>query len=330
MGNLSEYKSFEDKIQIMKSHCLVREPKELEKIISEINSDRFIYRGVNESRYKCYSSAQRNYLDQTKFWQRLGKRDYHEGIKECINRAITDNEFMEFFTQRYIPINDFLILSVLQHYLNFSPLIDFSLNIYEALYFATDGAKLEQLNNDINDFISLYYIDKTIDWIRATLQSVHSYVGPPLNDMLKEYFDQTGNIPGYKEVIKEFEHLTYERNIDGFDFISIGGPEVGITSVSIPFLGFNCSYKITNPRIEAQDGLFIFNPTSTIPLWERINNNIDSTRNIINCIEIHKSLIPYIQKEYLEPNNINEKSVYVPNEDSIILENIINKIFNIS
>lgn len=114
--------------------------------------------------------------------------------------------------------------------------------------------------------------------------------------MLKEYFDQTGNIPGYKEVIKEFEHLTYERNIDGFDFISIGGPEVGITSVSIPFLGFNCFYKITNPRIEAQDGLFIFNPTSTIPLWERINNNIDSTRNIINCIEIHNSLIPYIQK----------------------------------
>ena len=67
---------------------------------------------------------------------------------------------------------------------------------------------------------------------------------------------------------------------------------------------------ITNLNIESQHGCFLLQTHYDYPLEKELG-----------CVDIHKSLIPFIEQRILVPNGINKKSIY-PSEESIVKDSL--------
>ena len=59
----------------------------------------------------------------------------------------------------------------------------------------------------------------------------------------------------------------------------------------------------SNPNIIAQEGCFVMNPRKDTPLEDIIEESI-------HCLNIHKSLAPYIREHYLKPKGITKETIY--------------------
>ncbi len=120
----------------------------------------FIFRGVNEAKYKLYNSAQRYWI--TNELQDLSSENYIYFIQNLIDNAkkyhngLLDMYFKSF---GYYP-NDFSILSFLQHYKAPTPLLDWTKSFDYALFVAIDDLK-KFPNENINNYFSLYALDTT-------------------------------------------------------------------------------------------------------------------------------------------------------------------------
>ena len=55
---------------------------------------------------------------------------------------------------------------MLQHFGSPSPMLDFSNNVLKGLFFAVDNMPTwtDKGTNNLDDYVSLYYIRKDIDW----------------------------------------------------------------------------------------------------------------------------------------------------------------------
>ena len=65
----------------------------------------------------------------------------------------------------------------------------------------------------------------------------------------------------------------------------IHGDKMGITNISIPALGFTCSYDITNPHLRNQEGLFILNTSENQPLGELLKEKHCYVSPLIDCFD---------------------------------------------
>lgn len=83
---------------------------------------------------------------------------------------------------------------------------------------------------------------------------------------------------------------------------------------------------MTNPRLQNQKGLFIFNVSDHEPLAEQVNN-VTKYYKIFGCINIHKNLIPHITQKYLMPNGFTHDAVYCQSKESRDLEIKVSELF---
>ena len=153
---LPEYKSLEEKtpffyhIKIDTKDVL---DSHLEKLLEF--SPNCIFRGVNEAKYKLYTSVQRSWICNG-----LGR---HSTINLMVDSMITSLRNNVTLTDYYKSLNiiptDLLYLGLLQHYSAPTPLLDFTHDYKTALYFATKGLSAGCSDSEIDDFFSLYYID---------------------------------------------------------------------------------------------------------------------------------------------------------------------------
>lgn len=307
---------------------------ELDQFVQNIqvaltNGIPYIFRGVSEAKYKLFSSVQRRFLDKANdpYAHLVNPENCFDFTIKLIEKLRNSQDFMQFMYTHNIPVNDMLILSVLQHYPNVSPLLDFSYDLFAGLFFATDGST--PAGGGLDDYISLYYINSKIDWIRCSIQSVESSGSVNINSMVGDWIGNLNSMPDCSEVLDNIRNLRYSQFSDGaIPFLTVEGDRIGITNISIPVLGFQTEYNITNPRLHAQGGLSILNFKEYIPLIE-LFNSVEKHCQIIHCVDIHKSLIPYIQKKYLIPSGINTNSFYNPTAESQMLESIVTNALSI-
>jgi hypothetical protein len=166
MGKLDQYSSLEEKKNHFKSHRVVRTKEEFLLLIddlkklSEQNKQKYLFRGVNESKFKLYSSFQRLWIQRS--LSDIGL-DSKERISTMINRCKDDKCLLhKYFKRLGVVINDWLILSFLQHYGAASPLVDFSKKYSIALFSACDNVKYLMSETEIDNYISIYYY-RTVD-----------------------------------------------------------------------------------------------------------------------------------------------------------------------
>lgn len=328
MANLINYDTFEMKAEQYHTNMIIDDEQTLEEVLQKLSSDpNLIYRGLNNAAFRLYTSAQRHFIWQDDLFKRIGGGDFHAFVRNAINIVRNNADVMDYFQHNNIPVNDFLILALLQHYMECSPLLDFAYSLESSLFFAQDGHSPAVGDGSLNDYISLYFTSNQIDWIQATIQSINKTGAVNADKMVEE----TEKDPRYSvdttDVIYKMQNLTYEDYIDGIHFLPIAGASIGVTDVVMKYVGKSWKYHITNPRLQNQNGLFIFNVSDHEPLVEQVNN-VTKYYKIFGCINIHKNLIPYITQKYLTPNGLTRDAVYCQSKESRDLEVKVSSLFN--
>lgn len=317
MGNLLEYNSLEEKKQFY--NCtIINTEEDFNNIFKNIidNQSNYVFRSVNEAKFKLYSSAQRQWI-----WNDLS--NIYTSYKDYINSFIVNvqghQRIVSFFQNNHIPLNDFVILALLQHYSQPSPLVDFTYNPLISLFFAFDNVKPGTTGNDIDNYVSLYCLRHTHPWF-CSIQDVNVHGANKLSDILRDSDIPLSQIDTSK-VLFDTQHLTYNEYAD-IEIMLVHGDKMGITNIEIPALGFTCTYDITNPNLRNQEGLFILNATENIPLGELLKSKHHHVNSpLIDCYNINKELEPYIRSKYLDPAGINHSLIYPQDQDSQNLRN---------
>ena len=267
----------------------------------------YIFRGTNEAKFMMYTSAQRmlSHSNQESFFNDINNR---------IQLVWKSRDIMDYFARNEIPVNDILILGLLQHFQSPSTLLDFTHDINTALFFATNGLTISsEKDENIDEYFSIYAINRNIPDF-CSLQSVMLNGATSAQNMVLN-----SNIPldliNANSVLEEFRKLTYSQFQTITRILILG--EQGKVNVEIPIFKFKCSYNITNPNLKSQSGLFILNTCYDIPLEVLLRKELHCYSPLINCINIHKSLYQDVIDNYLTPNNICNDTIYPQNEDTI-------------
>jgi hypothetical protein len=310
MARLEEYKGFDEKCEFFTSDegMLCGQIDLLFSKLEALNSSgKFLFRGVNSAKYKLYTSAQREFLRRELFG--MDKFDSpQEKFNEWMNNLLyviknwNKNSIQNYFGSIGITKDDDIsYLSFLQHSGFPTPLLDFTFDPFIALFFAIEGARYNSKDISLDSCISLYYFDKTT----------------PLRKVLNADFksEQNRNLKKYKDFI--------QRNV-----ISI----IDHDSVN---------YRVvTNLNIVNQKGCYVFNWHGVDPLEKaypklinKLNTSILKDMNVepqeikLNCLNIHKGLIPIIRHELLLRKGIDSKYIFPDfnlEKESIIDQSIIN------
>jgi hypothetical protein len=238
------------------------------------------FRGAGEARFKLYNSAQR-------FWMQNNLRQleaisqplsYIQMIKNMVDSAKKQELFKKIFNYYGLSPEqtDFPILSILQHYGAPTPLMDWTYDLDVALFFAVDQAKHFECENDIQNYMSVYRIEKAaqVAFIKSNLQVVSGNVFPTITHL-------SDNWPGTVYYISDFE-VKNQRQIK-------------------PLTTFY------NLNILPQEGLFIFNPHETDPL-ERIAEQKDPAARMV-CYNINKDLAEMVRLT-INKGGINQAFIY--------------------
>lgn len=325
------YESFEEKSNFFRENYVINSEEELNSFISKYSSQEsdFLYRGINTATYKLYSSSQVQWMLSDAICKRTNKEAYFNFIIDSIKLTRENDCVKQYIKDNGISDNDLFILALMQHYGMPSPVLDFSHSIFGALYFAWDKCDrtLSDTQTQLSDYISLYVINKKIDWVNCSVQNVMRNSAEKLNDMLQKDKLFTAGMVDTKDVEKEFLKLPYLKFKD-WNFVAVEDNPKSPVKISIPVLQFDCEYQIINDRIISQQGMFIANNTLDKPLVELMNDWCKDKYFV--CYNIHKKLLTYIKQHYLDTNNINEESIYCKEDDeSNKLEKAISELNNI-
>ncbi len=330
---LPTYNNLEEKSKLFRIEYINTE-KEFDVFFDTHTISNGIYRGINSSQYKIYTSLQRSII--TNDLQSVNYNDY-------IEKVIQHKNLKKYFENFKIPLSKLSILSYIQHYGGPSPLLDFTYNIKNALYFAVENlpVKHEEKNN-INDFFSVFFINQgDIELLEISR----------VFESLKEQ-KELG-----KKIFSGYDDYSDDLLVSHIDkMLDINTLDVFLIDNNLNFTDVYNTYN--NIRIISQEGLFINNSHNTRPLEENLRvffqeatqyqvspwDDIDTPQaekinaeyeeqlkinrkyqerlksNIITSFEINKSLASYIKEKI----KINKEDIYPNSED--IIKNIFREI----
>lgn len=265
-----------------------------------------VFRGQNEAKYKLYTSAQREWI--IKEWNKqLGEDGFIEFVQQLIlqlKKANGINRLSNYFESMGATETDLLLLSFLQHYRTPTPLLDFTYNKDLALFFAMDGSVFNKQGvDDLDNYFSIYALPA------RSIISIDLYHKLDIIKSLQKegFIEHIKKDPALMEQLKA--HIKYlfswknsEDLISGmseYPFLFIPNPQRAEKIDDI--IGIDLHWS--NPNIIAQEGCFVMNPRKDTPLEDLIEKSI-------HCLNIHKSLAPYIREHYLKPKGIIKETIF--------------------
>lgn len=307
---LEDYRDFDEKKKFF-HHETIESVEKFDSWLFTFESSepalglKFIYRGLNEAKYKNYTSSQRDWL--TNEWSKVLNISYVDYVDRLLGHIRKNSLLYDYFTSLGIAPNDILYLSFMQHYAMPSPLLDFTRDLRIALFFAIDGLKRQPSSAEIDNYFSIYAILPTNEYAPADslfgdgIESAKSM----LNDFKKEHSDASIN----DELLRNIDLLTKWKKTDGtkdglhaIPLMYIPNPQDATPVVNTSGQRLYWS----NPNIIAQKGCFIMNSSDTEVLEEVVVNK--KFMKPIMCIDIHKSLAEYIKIKYL--HIFNQDNIY--------------------
>ncbi len=288
------------KIEDIRWYFVVEEPiltiGELETFVSDNVHNNYLWRGLNDASYTLQAKS---YIDyQTKGLYNIydGYTRYLSNIYE-ISRHIRQGVLQHiydknshFFNNQQLPFNPIWVFSIIQHYATGTPLIDWTNNMWSALFFAWYGAKESpKTSHNLIDYIQLNYFeyDKDIAEPAIPVGAGQDSPAPKMTIMKPNCMSQD------IEKIRE-DSLKCIYYVDSFQSFSLS--DSGLK------LQIDVSFR--NPRSDVQNGFFILHLEER-SLEEKWDDVFGTSNMRLHKVLIHKSLVPQIeclQKDYWGEN----------------------------
>ena len=240
------------------------------------NKYKTFFRGCNEAKYKLYNSAQRYWIQNNlmQLESLTQPISYLQMIQNMVNNAKKVRLLQQVF--EYYEINeeqmDFPLLSILQHYKAPTPLMDWTYDLNIALYFAINGVKRSDEKEVIDDYISIYQLNKDIhsSFLKNNLNYISANVFPAVSWL--------------GELLMKSNSVIYISDFEIAEFEDLGNRKVK------PITTYY------NLNILAQKGIFVFNPHDEKPLEDFPElHNTPNEDNRIFCYNICKDLTELIK-----------------------------------
>src|ERR1039458_107308 len=296
MALLNEYSTIEEKKNFFTNgdiKVIINIEGIFEKLDYFESLGEWIFRGSPEAKYKLYNTAQRTFIYSELFLQAL-KKDYNSLYDQWIEQFIDDCKKWNsgtvvnlLLSSKIREDNSLAYLSYMQHYGVPTPLLDFTRNPYIALFFAIDAISCLPSNNEIDNYFSIYYTNM------------------------------------YNSAFQGWNYV-FKKNITDLKRGVISYHDISKNKLQL-LLPDNEIYKLfNNSNIINQQGLFFYNNNPFKPFEESYLEFIKNVKEMqgqkkyeVNpleeefayCINIHKSLIPYINNK-LESKGITREFIY--------------------
>lgn len=292
------------------------------------------FRGVNEAKYKNYTSAQRLYITHE---LRIHNVSIIDLVKEQVNslRKVRDGLLNSYYSSLLnLEPSDLLLLSFAQHQKKgIAPLLDFTLDRKIALFFMSDGCDFSScgsiMDNDsdsfsIEDYCSLYYLTgrNKLSLEKVLETELHAELHK-IRNKYKERIKNDNHDSTYSHFLNR-QLLVDERHVKERFIKRILSSDIKDMIIESPKRDNVKNgtvlprIMISNLNITAQQGCFVYHNDGLHPFED------------LYCVDIHKSVIPYIRKHHLLLNNSKTKSLtntisssfIYPNSCSIVEESI--------
>ncbi|MBR0503519.1 MAG: FRG domain-containing protein [Paludibacteraceae bacterium] len=304
---LETYSDFVSKKKFFASNEIIDSVKDWDDFVQSLPKGKnYVYRGVNNSSYKMYSSFQRKWdSKQVDSYNKINRNfnDHWEFAQYLIDVVKNHPDLPCFLSGDGIDINS---MALLQHFGYPSMLIDFSYDLKIALFFMTENMEAE--------YCSLYYInDEENPYKNCSLEDVNATGLKKLAELCS--LDDL-HIVNYEKVLKEFENLPLS-NYKNIDYILVKGGVNNPTVSKSNDLGVQFTYNFTNPRMGQQRGLFFLNTTPDKPLESLI---LDHNYNFIHCVNVKKDVVLHIKQNYI--SEVTRENLYYPNKGAQSIEKI--------
>ncbi len=305
MANLPVFKTIEEK----RSAFNYQQANSLDEVLKILNSatntnSQIYFRGQASGSWKIYSSLQREWItkDLTKA--------YPNGYKDFISQLLSfaKNNYELYFQKNCPILTDIGILATGQHYGMPTPFIDWTSDFNIALYFSSLG---NEYCTDIKteNYFSVYWLSVEV-CSRPGEQELTRF-----SELLKQHRDSEIR----KDIEKKFGAIpgTEIKSVTKFEFWS---------DILLWMEASDDQWmKIANPRSNSQKGAFLYSPEAQNSL-DNIFDGISETDfskssekehdlffSKINCLDIHKSVLPKLRK-YLTEKHINKKNLGLNDE----------------
>lgn len=299
---LQEYISLEEKRQIFGNYCRIDSASEFDCWYSDIVNRGQYFRGLKEAAYKNYTSAQRfiitnalSDLPNTIVYKQVEK------LREC-NKYLYEN----YCKSIGIKCTDFLLMSLAQHYnKGISPLIDVTTDINTALFFMCDEAEFPPYidgalsKHEIGNYASMYIVSHALPNFDEIIDNIMSKVEIQNVQSEADFHEKAEG--GIQRIFSAQIFSVLSR----FDAFLIDNKPYRCT-ISNEQYSHSEPISFGNLHITAQDGCFIYYDNEDKPL-----------ENGIDCVDIHKSLIPYITNKHLIPNGKTKDNLF-PDENHLV------------
>lgn len=320
---MKTYQTFEEKEVLYLDNKIINDFDEFKREYHALTKSgrEYVFRGVSDASFKMYSSAQRYWLKNGKELIETGHvNNYISYLQILVEQSHKCKSVNKYISKYGIHYNEMWMLALMQHYSVPSIMLDFSYDINSGLFFMCDGATKPKGDDSLGDYVSLYFIDKSADWLKASIQQINSCGA---EDIRARVIPQYGTNPSmYKECLNEFKLLPFKKYMDDeISFASLEGNTGGAIDIEIPELNFHTQYEIINGRLKTQSGLFfaIFSEDEPfaellfkaetpycLQFWEdgstkKIPQPQDA-RKLIHCWNVNKRILNKIKWYYLYPN----------------------------
>lgn len=276
----------------------------------------FLFRGQSEAKWRLYSTLQRKWIEINLASKVLS---YKEFIQKLVTNGtlIYGEKIKDFLAEKHIDtINPISILGFLQHYRCPTPLLDWTYSFGNALYFALDGLKENISPIEIENYVSVYYIEEEEFKDGNILEFWEERIAEFEREALLKIIENLGNNDkGLKDsIINKFNgsNIIDAKKINGSGFI-FNMIDVNKLFEMFPLGYFTESKKEfgvkinlnNNLNILNQQGAFTWNAHPIKPLemigfenFETSNEEITDYR-FCRCFNINKSLAEHIKQRLL-------------------------------
>ena len=285
-----------------------------------------LFRGQREAKWRLYSNLQRNWMLKRMF---EAENSYPELLVNLVEngRAEYSDQIRELLSAHHIDsVNDISVLGYLQHHGCPTPLLDWTYRFQNALFFALDGVTQNPGTIEIEDYLSVYYIDENHfreSNMREFIVEGLKVIGEELKN--KEIERIAKNKAKAAAMKKHFA----DRNFFDLQRIAGSGLIAHMTRIK-SLMGFPISYfsdkdidsgilfSLNNSKnIQNQVGVFTWNADPSKPLemvgdelYQEVKpEDVDNNYFFCSCFNIHKNLVNHVRSR-LEADGITRDFIY--------------------